>query len=89
MPIVIVPEAYRGPTKGLAQITVEAATVGEALLAVEAEHAGFRDLVFDSKGAVLKFVKLFVNESQIDSAKLDSTLAAGDRLEVLAAIAGG
>ena len=89
MPVVIVPEAYRGPTKGLAQIRVEAATVGEALLAVEAEHTGFRELVFDANGAVLKFVKLFVNESQIDSAKLDMALAEADRLEVLAAIAGG
>ncbi len=89
MPIVIIPEAYRGPTKGLAQIGVEATTVGEALEAVEAEYKGFVELVFDKSGAVLKFVKLFVNEEQIDSVKLDLALADEDRLEILAAIAGG
>ncbi len=89
MPIVIVPEAYRGPTKGLARIEVEARTVGEALAAVEAEHKGFGDLVFAKGGAVHKFVKLFVNEQQIDSTKLDLALGEADRLEVLAAIAGG
>jgi adenylyltransferase/sulfurtransferase len=89
MPIVIVPEAYRGPTRGLAQIEVEATTVGEALLAVEADHKGFRELVFTAAGDVHKFVKLFVNDEQIDSAKLDLELGEADRLEVLAAIAGG
>ena len=89
MPVVIVPEAYRGPTKGLAQIDVEAGTVAEAIAAVEVEHPGFHDLIYGADGAVLKFVKLFVNETQIDSAKLDLALAEGDRLEVLAAIAGG
>ena len=89
MPIVIIPEAYRGPTKGLAQISVEGTTVGETLEAVEAEYKGFAELVFDKDGAVLKFVKLFVNEEQIDSLKLDLALVDEDRLEILAAIAGG
>ena len=89
MPTVIIPEAYRGPTQGLSEITVEATSVVEALDAVEADHKGFRALVFDQHGSVLKFVRLFVNEVQIDNAKLDLALDEGDRLEVLAAIAGG
>lgn len=89
MPVVIVPEAYRGPTRGVGRIEVDAGTVREALEAVERDHRGFLDLVLDGAGSLHRFVKLFVNEEQIASGALDTKLAADDRLEVLAAIAGG
>jgi molybdopterin converting factor small subunit len=43
----------------------------------------------DAGGKVHRFVKLFVNEEQIDSGALETSLSEGDRLGVLAAIAGG
>jgi sulfur carrier protein ThiS len=89
MPVVLIPTAYRGPTSGEAEVAVDASTVQGALEAVEAIHPGFLTQVLDSAGAVHRFVKLFVNEEQIDSKQLDAPLAEGDRLEVLAAIAGG
>ena len=89
MPLVAVPEPYRGPTRGLGEIRVEASDVLGALLAVEAAHPGFKELVLDANGALHRFVKLFVNEVQIDRAALDMPLAEEDRLGVLAAIAGG
>jgi molybdopterin synthase sulfur carrier subunit len=89
MPTVLIPTAYRGPTKGEAEVEVEASTVKAALEAVEAVHPGFLTQVIDGGGAVHRFVKLFINEEQIESGGLDVELAAGDRLEVLAAIAGG
>ena len=89
MPTVIVPEAYRGPTKGLGRIEVEAADVRTALEAVEKAHPGFLELILDGAGKQHKFVKLFINEELIDPDALDTPLEAADRLEVLAAIAGG
>lgn len=89
MPLVIVPEPYRGPTQGLGEIHVEAEDVRSALLAVEAAHPGFQELVLDDEGALHRFVRLFVNDEQIDRAALEMPLAAEDRLGVLAAIAGG
>lgn len=89
MPVVIVPEAYRGPTKGVGRIDVDASTVRAALEAVERDHAGFLDLILDGGGRQHRFVKLFVNEEQLDADALDTPLADTDRLEVLAAIAGG
>lgn len=89
MPVVIVPEAYRGPTKGVGQIDIEATTVRAALEAVEAENKGFLELIVDGAGKQHKFVKLFVNEELIPADALETELAADDRLEVLAAIAGG
>jgi len=89
MPVVMIPTAYRGPTRGEAEVQVEASTVLGALEAVEAIHPGFLTQVVDGSGVVHRFVKLFINEEQIDSSDLDMELAESDRLEVLAAIAGG
>lgn len=89
MPVVIVPAPYRGPTRGRAEIAVDGSTVLECLQAVEHAHAGFLELVIDGERGVHRYVKLFVNEEQIDSKLLEMPLEEGDRLEVLAAIAGG
>ncbi len=89
MPFVVVPEPYRGPTRGLGEVQVEASDVLEAILAVEAAYPGFRDLVLDAEGALHRFVKLFVNDEQIERGALDRSLGDEDRLGVLAAIAGG
>jgi len=89
MPLVAVPEPYRGPTRGLGEIQVDASDVLGALLAVEAAHPGFKELVLDANGVLHRFVKLFVNDEQIDHGALDLPLGEKDRLGVLAAIAGG
>jgi sulfur carrier protein ThiS len=89
MPTVFVPTAYRGPTKGEADIEVEGATVRACLEAVEAKHPGFLLQVLDSAGLAHRFVKLFINEEQIANDAVDTAVAEGDRVEVLAAIAGG
>ena len=89
MPSVFVPTAYRGPTRGEAQIEVEGATVRACLEAVEALYPGFLAQVLDAKGGAHRFVKLFVNEQQIDGEALDAAVEETDRIEVLAAIAGG
>jgi molybdopterin converting factor small subunit len=89
MPLVLIPTAYRGPTFGEAEVIVEATSVRGALEAVEAKYPGFLPLVLDQQGGAHRFVKLFVNGKQIDSKALDQRVAASDRVEVLAAIAGG
>ncbi|MBW2315870.1 MAG: MoaD/ThiS family protein [Deltaproteobacteria bacterium] len=89
MPIVIVPEAYRGPTRGLGEIEVEGGTVRECIAAVEVRHPGFGELCLTADGEAHRFVKLFLNEEQLMGDVLDQKLGANDRLEVLAAIAGG
>ena len=89
MPIVVVPTAYRGPTKGEAEIAIEGDTVLDCLKAVEVLYEGFLGQVLDDACEVHRFVKLFVNEQQIDPKQLDRPLQGGNRLEILAAIAGG
>jgi len=87
MPTVLVPTAYRGPTRGVAEVEVEGVTVLACLEAVEARFPHFMEQVLDAEGKVHRFVKLFVNEQQIDA--VEQPVVSGDRVEVLAAIAGG
>ena len=89
MPIVMIPTAYRAPTLGRAEVKVAGATVLECLRAVDEEFPGFLELVLDPSGEVHPFVKLFVNAEQIERKQLDAPVAGDDRVEVLAAIAGG
>jgi len=89
MPTVLIPTAYRGPTRGIAEVEVGPGSVRACLEAVEQQHPGFGDLVFDQRGAVHRFVKLFLNGVQLEADALDQVVAEADRLEVLAAIAGG
>ena len=89
MPLVVVPPPYRGPTGGAAEIRVDAATVRECIEAVEARFPGFGNQVLDGQGVPHRFVSLFVNGEEIDREGLDARVAGADRIEILAAIAGG
>ena len=89
MPVVVIPEAYRGPTKGIGNVRVSGGSVLECLRAVDKAHPGFLQLVLDDSGELHRFVKLFVNGDQLDGEPLTSRITEDDDLEVLAAIAGG
>ena len=89
MPTVLIPPPYRGPTRGVESVEVPAGTVAACLNAVEARFPGFRAQVVDDQGRVHPFVKLFRNREQLTGDALAEPIADGDRLEVLAAIAGG
>jgi molybdopterin converting factor small subunit len=89
MPSVKIPPPYRGPTRGLAAVPVEAGTVGGCLEAVCAQFPGFSEQIFDAAGGVHGFVSLFVNGEEVDRAALDEPVSGDDELEILAAIAGG
>ncbi len=89
MPRVYIPPPYRGPTGGEQVVEVEAASVRAALDAVDARFPGFSALIFTPEGGLHRFVKVFLNEDAIGPAALDTELGEADRVEVVAAIAGG
>jgi molybdopterin converting factor small subunit len=89
MPEVHVPPPYQGPTLGNGRIPVEGATVLACLEAVGEKYPGFLDQVLDADGSVHRFVQLFVNGDEIDRSALSTPVGSSDRVEILAAIAGG
>ena len=90
MPLVIVPAPYQGPTGGRGEIEVAGRTVRECIEAVARAHPGFREQVFDGRGRVHRFVTLFLNGDELPrEAAVETPVAEQDRVEILAAIAGG
>ena len=91
MPIVTIPTAFRGTTKGVADIEVPVGSIKSCLESIAAEAPGFQELVFDAEGRAQPWLTFFVNEVQLDESldALGVEIGEGDRLEVLAAVAGG
>ncbi len=89
MPVVIVPPPYRGPTGGEGEVKVADGSVRSCLEAVEREHPGFLPQVLDAGGEPHRFVRLFRNAEPLLEGAMDTPLAGDDRLEIVAAIAGG
>jgi len=89
MPQVVVPARYRGPTNGRSEIEVDGDTVRRCIEAVEAQYPGFLELVFDADGEVRRYVRLFLNDEALEREAADAPVAAGDRVQILASVAGG
>ena len=89
MPQVVVPPPYRGPTGGRAELDAAGTSVRECLEDVGRRHPGFAEQIFDGQGNVHKFVTVFLNGDEIERGDVDHAVAEGDRVEILAAVAGG
>jgi molybdopterin synthase sulfur carrier subunit len=77
------------PTKGQERIDVEARTVRECIEAVEARYPGFQELVVDPRGELRRFVRLLLNGDELPRDALDTPVGGDDRVQILAALAGG
>jgi molybdopterin synthase sulfur carrier subunit len=71
---------------GRAEHAVEAATVRDALRALESEQPELRGWILDERGLVRRHINVFVNGEAGGEA---TALAAGDSIDVLPAISGG
>ena len=91
MPIVVIPTAFRGTTGGASEVEVPAGNIKACLESVGANAPGFLELCLDADGNAQRWLKFFVNEVQLDEAEdaLSVEIGVDDRLEVLAAVAGG
>jgi hypothetical protein len=91
MPIVTIPTAFRGTTQGAAQVEVPPGNIKACLESVGAQSPGFLELCLDADGKAQRWLKFFVNEVQLDESAdaLAVEIGKDDRLEVLAAVAGG
>src|ERR671920_1327396 len=87
---VFIPTALRQFAGDRAEISVEAATAGEALDKVTGENSELRRHLYTEQGALRNFVNVYVNDDDIRHAqKLDTPVKDGDTLSIIPAIAGG
>jgi molybdopterin synthase sulfur carrier subunit len=67
-------------------LEVDAATVGAAIAKLEERWPGFRDRLVEAGPALRPHINVYVDKER---AGLDTALAAGSRVDVIAAISGG
>ena len=88
--IVRIPTQLRTLTGGVSELTVDGATVHDALKALEAAHPGFAERLYDESGALRRFVNVFLAEDDIRFlGGLDTPVADGQTISIIPAVAGG
>jgi molybdopterin synthase sulfur carrier subunit len=88
--IVLIPTPLRRFTEGEARVEIAATTVSEALDTLGAQFPGLDERLRDESGNVRRFVNVFVNGRNIrDADGIETTLAPGDELGIIPAMAGG
>ncbi len=90
MATVRIPTQLRTLSAGSAEVSVDGATVGEVLAALETAHPGFNARLFDDAGALRRFVNVFVADEDVRFLQgLDTPVKPGQTLSIVPAVAGG
>jgi sulfur-carrier protein adenylyltransferase/sulfurtransferase len=91
MPVTInIPTALRQFAGGTSRIDVDAATAGEALAQLTAQHSELRRHLYDDQNALRSFVNIYVNDEDIrHQSGAETPLKEGDTLMIVPSIAGG
>ena len=85
-----IPTPLRKLTGNAAEVTVEAASVGELVDSLEAAYAGIQEKLLDDAGEIRRYVNLYVNYEDIRFLDGKGTpLNEGDSVTIVPAIAGG
>ena len=85
-----VPTQLRSLAGGSGEVSVEGATVGEALKALDASYPGFAERLFDDGGELRRFVNVFLGDEDIRFLdNLATTVPDGSTISIVPAVAGG
>ena len=85
-----IPTQLRTLSGGAGEIAVDGASVGEVLTALDVQHPGFGERIFDEAGALRRFVNVFLAEEDIRFLDgLATPVADGQTLSIVPAVAGG
>ncbi len=84
-----IPTQLRSLTGGRGDVSLEGATVGEVLAALDAAHPGLGERLFDD-GRLRRFVNVFVADEDVRFLDgLDTRVEAGQTVSIVPAVAGG
>src|SRR2546428_13367536 len=87
---VLIPTPLRPFTGGRDRVQLEAATVGQLLERLAAEHAALRGRLFGEDGRLRSFVNVFVNDRDIRHlGRQDTPVGSDDTVSIVPSIAGG
>jgi adenylyltransferase/sulfurtransferase len=90
MPTLRIPTPLRTYASGQTEVTVQGATVAQAMDDLVAHYPTLRPHLFNGDGQLRPFVNLFLNEDNVrDLQGLETPLKDTDRLVLIPSIAGG
>jgi len=85
-----IPTPLRAATDGTAEVSLEAPNVIGVIDELETRFPAIKGRLRDESGALRRFVNLYVNGEDVRFKNgLDTSLAAGDELSIVPAVAGG
>jgi molybdopterin synthase sulfur carrier subunit len=85
-----IPTQLRNLSGGAGEVTLEGGTVAEVLKALDAEHPGFAERLYDEAGSLRRFVNVFLAEEDIRFLDgLETPVTDGQTLSIVPAVAGG
>ncbi len=89
---VSIPTILRSHTGGEKRVAATGDTLGAVISDLEANYSGISERLMDSNnpGKLNRFVNIYVNDEDVRfSGGLDTTVADGDSVTILPAVAGG
>ena len=88
--LVRIPTILRSYTGGAAEVTAGAGTLREVIAGLDAAHPGLGGRLLDEGGKLRRFVNVYVGDEDVRFAQgLDTQVAAGARVSIIPAVAGG
>ena len=86
---VSIPTILRPHTAGEKRVSASGDTLGAIISDLEANYSGISERLIDN-GKLHRFVNIYVNDDDVRfSGGLDTTIADGDAVTILPAVAGG
>jgi MoaD family protein len=87
---VTIPTPLRGYAEGQKTVSVEGATVGEALNALTRQYPSLRQHLFAEDGNLRSFVNVYLNDEDVRYLKyVETPLQENDTLAIVPSVAGG
>lgn len=85
-----IPTPLQKLTHNKTEVELEAKDIKELIDSLEKSFPGIKERLCDEKGALRRFINIYVNEEDIRFLQRDSTLIKdGDEVSIIPAIAGG
>lgn len=85
-----IPTILRTYTDGAKAVDGSGATLDELFKDLDSRHAGIRERLVDEKGALRRFVNVYLNDEDVRFLDgLATALGDGDSVTILPAVAGG
>jgi len=90
MATVRIPTPLRKLTQGAEEVQAAGKNVAELIADLEAHYPGIKERICDEKGAVRRFVNIFVKDEDIRfQQNLETPVGENDEVSIVPAIAGG